>query len=241
MVEGEDYFEAQTIEPHSQIFHVNSTFEHACLKGDTIPIQFTAESTLLADIHGFQAVCLLDTGSSISLISSATRKKLPPSALKPLRLHKSFQIKSVNGSLSPVIAAYSIEFGFKGYVYPTTVFEASGLASQIILGRPFLSKYGATLSFNDYSLHLAKTYPLRIPYKASLAPGQGRLIVGKVSNSDYTYMKDCVGLLGIVGQSNCKPGLMVSDSLVTMARGHVPIYVTNNSSKYMTISDLANI
>ena len=74
------------------------------------------------------------------------------------------------------------------------------------LGQPWLFKYGAMLSFNNYSLHLAKTYPLKIQFKTSLAPGQCRLMVGKVSNDDYKYMKDCVGLLGIVGQSVCKPG-----------------------------------
>ncbi len=69
---GLDYFECQQNDAMGiGIFEVNSVLPETALSDEVVPIHFTSDCTVMAQVGERDVICLVDSGSSINLVSEA--------------------------------------------------------------------------------------------------------------------------------------------------------------------------
>ena len=212
---------------------VNSVYDATVLQQDVVPIYFNRDATLIVKIGTQNYTSLIDSGSSVNLISACLLPTIDSRDVAPVKFHHSLQIRSVNGSISPVTSVLKIQLQVGNQMCEALFCVAENIGSSIILGRPFLERYRVSLNFEDNSLKINGTYQIKMTNDELLSPGETCLVQGLVVDKAGSRIPQADGLAGMVLQNEYHV-LQMQDSLVTMCNGLIPLIITNHGkSKIM--------
>ena len=211
------------------------------LNDKVIPVQFSADCTLTIKVGGTEYVALIDSGSSINIMSTQILNVIPHSCLKQKPYHNSLYIKSVNGSTSDIVGCFMLQFNVGPHECCSDFYVADKIGSEIILGRPFLKGSHAVIDFNYYTICLYGPFSVNIDSQDMyIGAGQQVFTVGSVKDNAGRGLS-MTGLVGVVRQINEDNAIKINETIVTMANGKVPLMVTNGSKEMVQLNGPSNI
>lgn len=180
--------------------------------------------------HDFDLAALIDTGSSINIISSDLFNVLPNSVkseesnyVEPIKLADGRTI-SVKGTAIIKIAT--------NRVHRIKVYILSSTSHPLILGMEYLQSSNIKLDFSDFNTDL-RNYCIKSNKRICVKPESEMMVFGVVP----TFLP--VGLQGICSNNSflLGKGLFLSKALVTISTNKtVPLKFMNPTNKTISIS-----
>ena len=201
-------------------------------------VSLNDDLSFTALLSGIQCKCLLDTGSSISVLHKAVFDTLPHAKLCPTAT----QAKTASQSPLPLLGrtVVSVQLGRVCRAVPLYVSESTEV--PCILGVDFLRHFqpcvidlrrkclevSVSESVKTVSAEITSVGNVVVGKNVTVPPGCEMIIPGFVHNCDFEGQ-------AIVEPICERPGLEVVRSVVAVAGSSVPVIVRNVSSNFLTV------
>lgn len=201
---------------------------------------------IAGSVSGVDCECLLDTGSSISILHSSVFGVLPNVNLKPT----SVTAKTASNDELPLLGRIVVPFKVGGVTRPLPLFVSEAIDVPCLLGVDFLQYCPCVIDLSNKRLVLAPSASVRsvsaqavslgrvtLSCDQVIAPGSEVVLKGFVPNCDYSGPA-----LIEPGESLC--GVEVVRAVVTVNRTRVPVMVRNVTAEPVTLfkkRDLASV
>ena len=200
--------------------------------------------TFSVHLSGMQCSCLLDTGSTISLISKAVFDILPnqPKLTKTATVAKTASRESL-----PLLGRTVLSFRVGSILASVPVYVSDRIDVPCLLGLDFLQACPCVIDFTHRRLVLTPAASVRsvsaeavsvgtivLNHSVSVPPGQEIILPGKVPNGDYRGP-------ALVEPTLTIQGLEVVGALVELTDNTVPCVVRNVTSEPLSIPKRAEL
>ena len=128
------------------------------LPSNPAPISAHDSFTIFGFIHSQPFNFLVDTGASITAISSSTWRKLglPVSVIRPSNLAT---VRTAGGTSLDTIGRFTCNFTINGSIYPFDTYVIRNLSHDVILGTDFLKSFVSAIDMKNFRLHLVPPNP----------------------------------------------------------------------------------
>ena len=181
--------------------------------------------------HNFDVAALIDTGSSINIISSDLFNVLPNNVKSDESDHVE-SIRLANGKLIAIKGTAFIQIRTNRRVHRIKVYILSSTSHPLILGMEYLKSSNIKLDFSDYN-NDSKYYNIKSRKRICIQPDSEEIVFGVVPK--------ClpVGLQGICSNNSflLGKGILLAKGLVTISTNKtVPLKFMNPTNKPISIS-----
>ncbi len=190
-----------------------------------------ADGLLPVYIAGQPYTCLVDTGSTLSLISSRVYDTITQTLTLPMEASAITSVMVANGTHIQVRGKtiIPIQVGQKTYTVALQVLQ--GLDYELILGRDFFKKFGCVINYDTGRLLITGNPTLHLNSDINI-PAHSQVLAS-------ARIRECAdGLVGICKSAdniqNNSP-VSITSSLVVVDKRRVPVCLQNRSSKAITI------
>lgn len=195
-----------------------------------------------ATVFGIDVECLVDTGSTATILHADKYLEIPES-VRPELHPPSSTLRMADGNLVTPLgtANFPLVIDNKEYEQPVIV---ANIDEQFVLGFDFLAKYKCTIDAasrslqigqipiqNKESLRSASTCRIRVSENIVLPPYSETVIKGDIVGE--TTMTECV--LEPCSEKLAQKGVVIARSLVDIKQKSVPLRVGNFTNETVTV------
>ncbi|KAL3865474.1 hypothetical protein ACJMK2_042861 [Sinanodonta woodiana] len=192
-----------------------------------------------AEISGVQVLCLLDTGSTLSVLHP-NRYLAIPEEIRPPVEYKSFQLRMADGGLIPIQGCVTLPIKINGKVFNHRLIIAD-IQAPVVLGYDFLFDYECKIDVAESKLFiggssvqclLESDLPrvCRISIMENvIVPAGTEMIVQARVDGKFGY-----STMAVIEADNSKlseKGVLVARTVVDPSSGKVPLRVVNISDQ----------
>jgi len=214
---------------HSAHINCNSVTDTDCTSADETTKDFYKFLYLPVQIANFKISALIDTGSSINVISSQFFNSLPDS-VKSNFIDTNNRITLANNQTITIHGTASVKISVPQGKHWIPVYILEQTSHPLILGTNYMLSKNIVLDFSDFSVQ-SKHFKITTRSPISVSPNSEKLIWGHVNGkAQYGMQGMCSSKL------NKDVGLIVSKAVVTVNHDkQVPIKIFNftNESVYL--------
>lgn len=206
-------------------------------------VKLTDDFRFTATISGVNCSCLLDTGSTISVLHQSVLDLLPNVKLFPT----STKAKTANSGELPITGRVNVSFEAGGQRHVISVYVSDSTDVPCLLGLDFLQKVPCVIDLSRKLLMLTSSESVRtvsaevtsvgrvvLGRDHSIPPGSELIIPGFAHNCDYRGAAVAEPILEIAGIEVVRSIVRVSDSTV-------PLLVRNITAERITIPKHAKV
>ena len=200
-------------------------------------VSLTDDFRFTAQLSGVECSCLLDTGSTISVIHKSVFDALPNVKLYPT----STRAKTVAQNELPIIGRVNVPFEVAGHQHVISLYVSESIDVPCLLGLDFLHAVPCVIdlprktlnltpreSVRNISVDVTSVGKVRLGRDYSVAPGAEMIVPGYAHNCSYKGSALVEPTLDI-------PGIEVIRCLVQVSESAVPVVIRNVTSEHITI------
>ena len=192
---------------------------------------------ITGSVSGVKCECLLDTGSSISILHSSVFDALPNVTLK----RTSVTAKTASQEDLPLLGRVVVPFQIGDATYPLPLFVSDAIDVPCLLGVDFLQHCPCVIDLSRRRLVMVPNVSVRsvsaqavslgnvsLSCDRVIAPGSEMVLQGLVPNCDY------VGP-ALIEPDDVPSGVEVVRAIVNVDRACVPVVVRNVTAEPITL------
>lgn len=195
-------------------------------------------------IFNIEAEALLDTGSSISVLSPKLFERIPDS-IKPMISPSDRSLRMANGdtTLPRGNAIFELSINDTNLRHKMTIAD---IEVPVIIGYDFLYEHDCSINIKDNCLrfgqdnikchprsqYVSSVFRICLAETVTVPPGTEKIVKGKIDKEDYCFSP--VSEVIIESKSDsvlAKQGILVAKALVNPNNSSVPLRVMNLTSK----------
>ena len=169
---------------------------------------------------------LCDTGANCCCITSSVFYLLPDSCKSPLNSVNHTEAKTAGGFQLTILRQSSLEFTLGQTIYTQKMYVTDDLIVDMIIGRDFLVKNGATIDMQRNALKLKRSYMVRAPEKVHIQGNVQQHIYGVIEG-----IPNAMSGLVRAHTTVSNKGLLLANSLSKTKDGKVLVRVLNGNEK----------
>ena len=204
-----------------------------------VPATFPAKGSsndglyVMLKVHDMQSTCLIDSGSTLSVISKNKYQSLPR---KPPVQHRAINIRMANGALSETLGEVELKLQLKPGLAVWQKFVVAEIDSPVLIGCDFLKQHDCILDVGKQTLRvgqhvlrceleseLPSVFRIAIAESVTIPPRSEVIVLGRL---DYAGSTSPLLMEGRESLSE-KKQLQVAAALVNPNDGFVPVRILN--------------
>ena len=183
-------------------------------------------------------LALVDSGSQVNLMSKDMIESVKPQFKSALTMRERVFITTACCQEEAVTGMYTVEFMILDFKCETD-FYIVNQTNKIILGTPFLRKYGVILNFNTHEITLGKNVKLSVPDYTDLDifPGSYAVIAADVRVPYVEHGSSLDGLVIEIPSCRIDSDCLIQAAVSSVCDNSTPIVVCNVGVRPFNIID----
>ena len=216
------------------------------MDGNKGSVSLTDDFRFSAQLSGVQCSCLLDTGSTISVLHKSVFDTLPQVKLFPT----STKAKTIVQEDLPILGRVNVPFEVAGQKHVISLYVSESVDVPCLLGLDFLHAVPCVIdlprkkldltpreSVRSVSVDVTSVGKVKLSRDLSVAPGAEIMVPGYAHTCTYRGSALVEPTLDI-------PGVEVVRCLVNVSESAIPVVIRNVTSDHVTIpkhTDVADL